>query len=346
VLLRFIILVFGFCLAGLPFSATGQLIPTPQAPTAQPQPQQGAQTVQNSVDTLRQTYELAANDQVLIHAPDAEEINDRPFRIDDDGTLTLPLVGAVKAAGMTPQQLEQELNTLLKKYIVNPIVTVTVVQFRSAPVTFQGEFQKPGMYSLQGRHTLVEMLTTVGGTTPTASRRVKVTRKKESGPIPLPGAAEDPGGKTSSVEINLSSLNDINPAEDIELEPYDVISVEKAEQVYTYGAIGKTGGFDVGPKESIPVIQLLSEAGGLSNDAIPEKAQILRPVLNTNRRAIIPINLAEVLATQGTDYPLLPGDVLVVPRKKPHSALASRLGTMALSLIPGIIFALVYNGIL
>lgn len=344
-LVRSIIPVFSFCLAGFPFLAAGQLIPTsPQGAAVQQQP--AAQPAQNNVDTFRQTYQLSPNDQVLIHAPDAEEINDRPFRIDDDGTLTLPLVGMVKAAGMTSVQLEQELTTELKKYIVNPVVTVTVVQFRNAPVTFEGEFQKPGMYSLQGRHTLVEMLSTVGGTTTAASRRLKITRKNESGPIPLPGASEDPGGKTSSVQINLSALNDVNPAEDIELEPYDVISVEKAEKIYTYGAIGKVGSFDVGAKESVPVLQLLSEAGGLAIDAIPEKAEILRPVLNTNRTAVIPINLAEVLASTGTNYPLLPGDILVVPRKKQGSTVLNRLGTIALGLIPGILFGLLYNGLI
>jgi polysaccharide export outer membrane protein len=339
--------------AFFPFLSAGQLIPTApapptpgvqQSPGVQPVAQAGPQADQNAVDTFRRTYQLAANDQVLIHAPDAEEINDRPFRIDDDGSLTLPLLGMVKVSGMTPQQLEQELTTQLKKYIVNPIVSVTVVQFRSAPVTFEGEFQKPGMYSLQGRHTLVEMLTTVGGTLPTASRRIKVTRKNESGPIPLPGAAEDPGGKTSSVQINLAALTDVNPAEDIELEPYDVISAEKAEQIYTYGAIGKTGGFDVGAKESIPVIELLAQAGGLTTDAVPEKAEILRPVLNTNRRAIIPIDLVQVLSTQGTDYPLLPGDVLVVPRKK-GSAFLCKLGTMAIGFIPGVLLSLIYSGV-
>ena len=355
VLFRPIRFIFGFSLVIFPFLSAAQLLPTtpaPQPSTVQQAPGVAAvppanpQPDQNTADTFRRTYQLSANDQILIHVPDAEEINDRPFRIDDDGTLTLPLLGMVKVAGMTSAQLEQELTTELKKYIVNPVVSVTVVQFRSAPITFQGEFQKPGMYSLQGRHTLTEMLTTVGGTLPTASRRIKITRKTESGPIPLPGAVQDPGGKTSSVEINLSALNDINPAEDIELEPYDVISAEKAAQVYTYGAFAKTGGYDVGPKESIPVIQLLSEAGGLAPDALPEKAQILRPVLNTNRRAIIPIDLAQVLAAQGTDYPLLPGDVLIVPRKKPSSVILGRLGTMALGFIPGLVFALIYNGAL
>ena len=50
---------------------------------------------QTSVE-VRPTYELGPSDQIMIHAPDAEELNDKTFRIEDDGTATLPLVGIVK----------------------------------------------------------------------------------------------------------------------------------------------------------------------------------------------------------------------------------------------------------
>ena len=181
----------------------------PSASPIAPQP------LQNSIDTIRPNYELGTNDQILVHAPDAEELNDKPFRIDDDGTVTLPLVGVVKAAGLTVQQFEDDLKNRLKTYIKNPLINVTVVQFRSSPVFFVGEFQKPGIYALQGRHTLVEMLMNMGGLQPNASRRIKITRKNESGPIPLPGAIEDPQTKTSSVEINLAALSETaqRPAE-------------------------------------------------------------------------------------------------------------------------------------
>ena len=190
---------------------------------------------------------------------------------------------------MTVVQIEDDLKERLKTYVRNPQVSITVVQFRSAPVFFVGQFQRPGIYALQGRHTLVEMLQSVGGLQPTAGRRIKVTRKGESGPIPLSAATEDPGGKTSSVEIGLVSLTqNINPAEDIVLQPYDVISVDLAEQVYLMGGFsGKTGPVQVGDRDYISVLQVLSQAGGLAPDALPEQAYILRPVLDTSRRAKI-----------------------------------------------------------
>ena len=318
--------------AGLP----PQFQPQSQASEAQPAPPPGAAAM--GTEAFRPNYELGISDQILIHAPDADEINEKPFRIEEDGTITLPLIGVVKASGVTIQQLEDTVKEKLKTYIRNPVVSITVVQFRSSPVFFIGDFMRPGIYALQGRHTLIEMLMSVGGLQATAARRIKVTRREEAGQLPLPGATFDPDTKTSSVEISLAALSqNINPAEDIVLQPNDTITAGKVEQVYVQGAVGKNGGFEIGDKDYLSTLQLLSLAGGLAPDAEPEKARILRPVLNSTRRAEIPLDLTRVLETEGTDYPLLPNDVLYVPRRKPTSQMLGRLGLTATSIIPSLL---------
>ncbi|HWE00259.1 MAG TPA: polysaccharide biosynthesis/export family protein [Bryobacteraceae bacterium] len=313
----------------------GQPQAAPGAPPASDQPQGPAPM---GTDAFRPSYELGVSDQILIHAPDADEINEKPFRIDEDGTITLPLIGVVKAAGVTVQQLEDSVKEKLKTYIKNPAISITVVQFRSSPVFFVGDFMRPGIYALQGRHTLVEMLMSVGGLQATAARRIKVTRREDAGPIPLQSATWDPETKSSSIEISLAALSqNINPAEDIVLEPNDTISAEKVEQVYVQGAVEKNGGFDIGDKDYLSTLQLISLAGGLTQDAEPEKARILRPILNSTRRAEIPLDLKRVLDTEGSDYPLLPNDVLYVPRRKVTSQTLTRLGMVATSIIPSLI---------
>src|SRR5262249_57778446 len=87
-------------------------------------------------DSLRPNYVLGPNDQILIRAPGADEINERPFRIDSDGFLNLPLVGRIKVGGLTVLQLEAELVAKLREYIVQPQISISVVQFRSEPVFF------------------------------------------------------------------------------------------------------------------------------------------------------------------------------------------------------------------
>src|SRR5580704_8579135 len=176
-------------------------------------------------DSLRPNYVLGPNDQILVRAPEAEEIDNRPFRIDGDGNLNLPLVGRIHAAGMSLQELEADLVKRLREYIRDPQVFVTVVQFRSEPVFFQGLFVKPGVYPLQGNRSLLEMLASVGGLQQNADRHIKITRHEEYGPIPLPDAIVDPEKKISTVEISMGSLSqNMNPAENILLQPYDQIS--------------------------------------------------------------------------------------------------------------------------
>jgi polysaccharide export outer membrane protein len=280
---------------------------------------------------------LGPNDQVLVRAPAAEEITEKPFRIDSEGFINLPLVGRVRAGGLTVQELEADLVKRLREYIREPQVIITVVQFRSEPVFIVGAFQRPGIYPLQGRRTLVEMLASIGGLQPNASRRIRVTRRAEYGALPLPNAVDEPEKKVSSVEIGLGSLREnVNPAEDIVLEPYDVISVDRAELVYVNGEVGKVGGIELGERDSISIVQALTLSGGFSRDANRGKVRILRQVANTSRRAEIEVDLKRVLEGKDEDIPLLANDVLYVPRSYSRAVLITA-GQLALPIIPLVI---------
>ena len=298
-----------------------------------------AQLSPSALEGIRPTYVLGPGDQVILRAYMMEEISGTPYRINSEGDLTFPVLGTVHAGGLTVEQLEANLTVRLRAFVLNPQVTVTVAQFRSEPVFFVGAFRSPGIYPLQGRRTLLEMLQAVGGLQPNTSRRIKVTRRKEFGTIPLPNATEDTDGKTSTVEISIGSLRDnVNPAEDIVLQPYDVISVERAEMVYVNGNVGRVGGFELGDRESITLVQLIAMAGGLSKDADAEKALVLRPVLNTSRRAEIPINLKKVLRGQASDFALLPNDLLYVPSSSSFGRTAGRVALYAIPIIPTILY--------
>ena len=289
-------------------------------------------------ESVRPNYVLGTNDQVLVRAPEAEEINEKPFRIDSEGNINMPLLGRIHAAGLTVQELEADLVRRLREYIREPQVIITVVQFRSEPVFFVGAFRAPGIYPLQGRRTLVEMLTAIGGLQPNASRHIKLTRRAEYGPIPLPSALSDPEKKISTVEISMGSLREnVNPAEDIILQPYDVISVERAELVYISGEVGKTGTFELGERDSVSIIQAVTMAGGTSRDANRSKARILRPILNTNRRAVIDVDVKRIFEGKDNDVPLLPNDLLFVPRSYKRQTFIV-LGQIGIPLIPYLFF--------
>jgi polysaccharide export outer membrane protein len=251
------------------------------------------------------------------------------------------LLGRIRAGGMTVQELETDLVRRLREYVREPQVIVIVTQFRSEPVFFVGAFKNPGIYPLQGRRTLVEMLTALGGLLPNASRHIKITRRSEYGAIPLPNALDDPEKKISTVEISMGSLREnVNPAEDILLQPYDVISVERAELIYMNGEIGKASGLELGERDSISITQALTLSGGFSRDANQTKVRVLRPVENTNRRAEIEINVKRIFEGKDNDFPLLPNDLLYVPRSYKRT-IFSTLAQLTIQTLPVTLITLV-----
>ena len=263
---------------------------------------------------FRPAYTLGPGDQVVVRATNVEEFGDRPYRVESDGFVTLPLVGKVHAAGLTVEQFEADLTTRLKEYVRNPQVSVNVAQYRSEVVFFVGAFKAPGIYSLTGRRTLVEMLATVGGLQTNASRRIKITRRREMGPIPLPNTVQDPSGETTSVQISMSSLEqNVSPAEDLVLRPFDVVSVETAEVIYVTGDVTRVGAVPLGEHDFITMTQLLSLVGGIAPNG-SMKVRVLRPVLDSARRAAIDVDVDKIMKGEANDFPLMPNDVLFVPR--------------------------------
>lgn len=302
----------------------------PRAPAQRPAP--GGEQAGIAV---RPDYVLGPNDQILIRAAGVAEINDQPFRINAEGQLELPIIGRVQAAGQTIQNLEREITNRLREFVREPQVYISLVQFRSEPVFFVGDFRAPGVYPLQGSRTLVEMLTAVGGILPTAGRRIRITRRAEYGKIPLAQAIEDRDKKLSLVDISLESLTrNVNPEEDIVLQPYDIISAESAEKVYVTGEVTRSASLELGQRQSISIAQALTEAGGLTPLASIEKVRVLRPIAGTNQRAEILIDVKEVLMGRRGDFPLLANDVVYVPRSGGRALTAT--------LVPGLIGSVPY----
>jgi polysaccharide export outer membrane protein len=214
---------------------------------------------------------------------------------------------------------------------------ISVTAFHNEPVFFVGSFVKPGIYGLQGRRTLVEMLVSVGGLAQNASRHIKVTRRTEYGVIPLPNAIEDPEKKISTVEISMGSLREnVNPAEDIVLQPFDIISVERAELIYVNGEVLRTSAIALEERESISLLQAVTQAGGFTRDAKRGQVRVLRPIANSTRRAEIDIDVDEIYAGRANDFPLLPNDVLYIPRSFKRAAWTT-IGQLLISSGPFIV---------
>jgi polysaccharide biosynthesis/export protein len=107
---------------------------------------------------------VIGNDDVLaINVWKEPDFSSPSTQVRSDGKISLPLVGEVPAAGLTPLQLEEDLAAKLRNYITKPQVTVIVEQINSKKFNILGQVVKPGSYSLALAPTIVDAIALAGG---------------------------------------------------------------------------------------------------------------------------------------------------------------------------------------
>lgn len=108
-------------------------------------------------------YRLGPLDTVDIRVYQVPDLSGA-FQVGTDGTLTLPLVGTVRANGRTAPELQKDVTARLQaSYLQSPQVTVTISGFNSQQVTIDGAVEKPGVFPLTGRETLLDAIALAGG---------------------------------------------------------------------------------------------------------------------------------------------------------------------------------------
>jgi polysaccharide export outer membrane protein len=123
------------------------------------------------------TYRLMVQDIISIVVFNEAELNTQA-RIDKDGAINMPMAGLVKLAGQSIREASVTLETRLRKYLIKPQVTVTVLQYTKRKFTMLGQINKPGTYDMpdEGSVNLLEALGMAGGVSRIASAKIAVTR--------------------------------------------------------------------------------------------------------------------------------------------------------------------------
>ena len=257
---------------------------------------------------------LGPDDVILIRAIDAEEISEKPIKIGADGFISLPMIGRFKAAGLTTTEVQRVITDRLKRLFVNPDVSVSVVETHSQPVTVVGAVKNPGVLQLQGRKTLMEILSAAGGPLDDAGYTLQITRPSASGPLPLPDAHQDATGAYSIADVDLDAImKGRDPAANIAIKPNDLITVPKARMVYVIGEVLKPGSIALADQKPLTVIQAVAIVSGFTKTAKTSEAKILRVTPGSASRTEVPVNLKLLLAGRGGDVSLQPEDILYVP---------------------------------
>lgn len=131
-----------------------------------------------------------------------------------DGRISVPLLGDVQAAGMTPLALKQTLTDGYKEYVTAPGVSVVVKEIHSRKIYVTGEVATPGVYDLQPRAKLMQAIALAGGVTPYAKGRVIVLRDSRD------------GKQDRRYEIEISSIiSGKKPQDNLLLQPGDTLVV-------------------------------------------------------------------------------------------------------------------------
>jgi polysaccharide export outer membrane protein len=307
-----------------------QQVLTPQALSSMPAPnpnqdlqkQLMLQAPRTSLPDYKD-YQVGPEDQLEIAVYGQDKLN-RVLRVNGQGEIAMPLVGVVKVAGFTPQDIERRLEAMYDaQFLVNPQVTVAVKEFRHQRVAVTGAVAKPGSYEIIGPRTLLEVLSLAGGFsnlgTPTgggsqAGDVVNVIRNQNAPNLAKTvkaGTAAQPfAPKTETMIIDLRRLvSGQEPQLNIMVRNGDVVNVPFAGNAYVLGAVKKPGNIAV--KENLTVSQAVAMAGGID------------PMLGTNSITIMrfddqgkPIsintNLSSIIARSDPDLPLKDSDVVVV----------------------------------
>lgn len=185
-------------LLGLSLAVVAQQAPVGPPPlpqTSETAPSQQDQSTNKPNDDRKQpvagpgepvnssSYKIGAADVLNIHVWNEGEFSG-PAMVHEDGMFTLPLVGDLKAGGMTPIQVEQEVTKALGKYVRQPLVTITVQQVGSKRYYMDGMINKPGEYSLVVPTTILEAVSKAGGIQAFANgKKIYVLRGSERIPF-------------------------------------------------------------------------------------------------------------------------------------------------------------------
>lgn len=274
-------------------------------------------------------YRLAPKDQVVVQVHGHDDLT-RTVRISEGGTVPLPLLGDVKVpvAGLTLAEAEAKIKAGLKgRYLVNPRVTVSVVEFAGRKVAVMGAVQQPGAYALKGNATTVLVaLAEARGVRENADRVAYVVR------------ARPRVGEPQPVVVDLGALLRTGDGRyNVALEGGDAVFVPEASVYYVAGEVEKRGAYPL--RRGMTVSKALAEAGGVTKRAATGEIKIVRTLPSGERREITGIDLEAVMSgDQSQDPPLETHDVVMVPasgaKVVAHGVLDFFRGILSLGITP------------
>ena len=262
----------------------------------------GTSPASTAADADRDDYIIGVQDSVNVTVWENADLTGK-FTVQPDGAITLPLVGRVKAAGLSLSGFEMQLTRALADgFLIEPRVAVTLDAHRGRRIFIFGAVSSPGAYALPEGQTLIEALVRAGYAT--ASQVVVVRPKRPSSGPTMPENA----GDAEVIRINLKELEkDVEQgslARNIPLQDGDTVFIPRSDptRIFVTGQVRTPGAYSI--TENTSVLQAVALAGGVTESAAINRLRIMRIVDGKQK----------TLNAKITDI-VQPGDTLVVPER-------------------------------
>lgn len=270
-----------------------------------PSSMQGGSAALNVAPTLP-VSRIGDNDLLGITVYDAPPLTG-PVRVSPEGNIRLPMVNEpIHAVGIYPQDLEKRIAAILVKdhLLVSPIVTVTIMEYDSRPITVVGAVKSPLTFQAMGPVTLLDAISRAGGLAAEAGSEILISSQTPS-----------PSGTTTSlvqrVPVN-ELLDSANPASNIELHGGEVVRVPQAGRIFVVGDVKKPGSYFIADGSRSSIMKALALSGGLGGHA-KQTAYIYRQEGGASGRNEIPVPLKKIMDRKSPDVALDANDILYVP---------------------------------
>ena len=258
------------------------------------------------------SYVVGASDVLAIASHGEPSLTGR-FTVETDQTFTYPLIGRVRAGGLTLREVETELRDQLTGggFYKDPQIMVSVEQYRSQKVFVLGEVRSPGAYSLSGALRLAEVLALAGSTLPTAGGEAVIV-PAGSGGVEVAASAAIEGDSPEASQPNAMPVTRVNLRElqsgafsaNVVLNDGDAVFVRRAESIYLFGQVRNPGAYPL-PQDATSVLQGLALGGGVTDRGAASRVKIVRLVDGEQKTIKVDLSAA-----------VLPGDTIVVPERR------------------------------
>jgi polysaccharide export outer membrane protein len=247
-------------------------------------------------------YQIGAKDLLEISVFEVPELN-ITVRVSENGMVSLPLLGDIKAEGINRADLEKKIAAMLEKnYLKNAQVTIFIKEFQSKKISVMGAVKDPGTHDLIGRQTLLQVISMAGGLGEQASDSVVIFRQFKNAP-----------NQTLTIRLD-DLLVKANPKYDIPIFPGDIINVpgDQFLDIYVFGQVKSPGAVRIKKgSDEVTLLRAIAQVGGFSDRARRGKVMVTRTVDGVEKK--ISIDVKDILSGRSKDFVLKAFDVVFIP---------------------------------